>query len=49
MQLEFKVFLSQFIEAGLVRGGKGHIAITQPRRVAAVSIASRVADEIGCR
>ena len=35
-------------EAGLVQGG-GRIAITQPRRVATVSVASRVADEIGCR
>ena len=37
------------IEAGLAPGGGGRIAITQPRRVAAVSVASRVADEIGCR
>lgn len=37
------------LEAGLVQGGGGRIAITQPRRVAAVSVASRVADEIGCR
>ena len=37
------------VEAGLVQGGGGRIAITQPRRVAAVSVASRVADEIGCR
>lgn len=36
------------LEAGLVQGG-GRIAITQPRRVATVSVASRVADEIGCR
>ena len=46
--LPFKNYIS-IAEAGLVQGGGGRIAITQPRRVAAVSVASRVADEIGCR
>lgn len=34
------------LEAGIVTG---RIAITQPRRVAAVSVAARVAEEVGCR
>lgn len=34
------------LESGLIRG---KIAITQPRRVAAVSVAKRVAEEIDCR
>ena len=46
--LPFKNYIS-IAEAGLVQGGGGRIAITQPRRVAALSVASRVADEIGCR
>jgi HrpA-like RNA helicase len=33
------------LEAGMV---VGHVAVTQPRRVAAVSVAQRVAEEIGC-
>lgn len=32
----------------LYRAGYGNIAVTQPRRVAAISIANRVAAEIGC-
>jgi HrpA-like RNA helicase len=35
------------MEAGLTEHGA--IAITQPRRVAATSIAKRVAEEVGCR
>ena len=35
-------------EAGLCEGGK-KIGCTQPRRVAAMSVAKRVADEIGCK
>lgn len=34
------------LEGGLVRGGR--IACTQPRRVAAMSVAQRVAQELGC-
>ena len=34
------------LESGLING---RIAVTQPRRVAAVSVAARVADEVGCR
>ena len=34
-------------ESGLL--GKGKIAITQPRRIAAISVAKRVAEECGCR
>jgi ATP-dependent RNA helicase DHX8/PRP22 len=34
-------------ESGLL--GKGKIAITQPRRIAAISVAKRVAEEAGCR
>ena len=33
------------LEAGLV---VGRVAVTQPRRVAAVSVAQRVAEELGC-
>lgn len=39
------------VEAGLCAGGSGSgggIAITQPRRVAAVTVAQRVAEEAGC-
>lgn len=40
--------MTQYIaEAGL--NGKGMIGCTQPRRVAAISIATRVAEEFGCR
>ncbi|KAJ3020069.1 hypothetical protein HKX48_001375 [Thoreauomyces humboldtii] len=40
--------IPQFLnDAGLT--GKGMIAITQPRRVAAISIAKRVAEEVGTR
>ena len=35
------------MEAGLF--GKGKIAVTQPRRVAAISVAQRVAEEMGVR
>ncbi|KAI4642787.1 uncharacterized protein J4E79_011403 [Alternaria viburni] len=35
-------------EAGYTKGG-GMIAITQPRRVAAMSVAKRVAEEFGCK
>ncbi|MES1920790.1 hypothetical protein MHBO_002426, partial [Bonamia ostreae] len=35
------------VEAGY--GGKGRIGCTQPRRVAAMSVAKRVAEEYGCR
>ena len=34
------------LESGVVTG---RIAITQPRRVAAVSVAHRVSEEIGCK
>ena len=34
------------LESGVING---RIAITQPRRVAAVSVAARVAEEVGCR
>ncbi len=30
-------------------GGSGGIAVTQPRRVAAMTVARRVAEEMGCR
>ena len=36
-----------FVEAGLTRHGR--IGCTQPRRVAAMSVAKRVAEEMGCR
>eukprot|EP00741_Cyanophora_paradoxa_P023533 tig00021589_g22735.t1 len=36
------------VEAGLARGGK-RVGCTQPRRVAAMSVAKRVAEEFGCR
>ncbi|BGP46208.1 hypothetical protein JCM10450v2_002048 [Rhodotorula kratochvilovae] len=40
--------LPQFLlEAGWARDGKS-IAVTQPRRVAAISVAQRVAEEVGC-
>ena len=40
--------LTQYLaEAGYTAGGR--IACTQPRRVAAVSVAKRVAEEVGCR
>ena len=35
------------LEAGLCDGGK-RIAVTQPRRVAAISLAERVSEEVGC-
>ena len=34
------------LESGVI---SGRIAVTQPRRVAAVSVAARVAEEVGCR
>jgi len=34
------------LESGVI---SGRVAVTQPRRVAAVSVAARVADEVGCR
>ena len=41
--------IPQFLEkAGWCKGGKS-IAITQPRRVAATSVAARVADEMRCK
>ena len=33
------------LEAGMI---VGRVAVTQPRRVAAVSVAQRVAEELGC-
>ncbi|EEF29704.1 probable pre-mRNA-splicing factor ATP-dependent RNA helicase DEAH5 [Ricinus communis] len=40
--------ITQYLaEAGYTAGGK--IACTQPRRVAAISVAKRVAEEVGCR
>jgi len=33
------------VENGLLKGGK--VAVTQPRRVAAITLASRVAEEMG--
>ena len=35
-------------EAGFAAAGRGKIACTQPRRVAAISLAKRVAKEFGC-
>ncbi len=40
------VCIQYLLEAGFAK--KSGIAVTQPRRVAAVSIAQRVADERGC-
>ncbi|EGT41322.1 CBN-MOG-4 protein [Caenorhabditis brenneri] len=41
--------LPQYLyEAGFCEGGK-RIGCTQPRRVAAMSVAARVADEVGCK
>ncbi|GAA99790.1 uncharacterized protein L969DRAFT_89076 [Mixia osmundae IAM 14324] len=41
--------LPQFLhEAGYTKGGK-KVGCTQPRRVAAMSVAARVAEEVGCR
>ena len=41
--------MTQYLaEAGYTRGGK-KIGCTQPRRVAAMSVAKRVAGEVGCR
>ena len=40
--------MTQYLaEAGYL--GKGKIGCTQPRRVAAISVAKRVAEEFGCR
>ena len=40
--------LTQYLaEAGYT--SKGKIGCTQPRRVAAMSVAKRVAEEVGCR
>jgi len=41
------LLLQYLLEAGLPR--KGAIAVTQPRRVAAISIAKRVAEERGTK
>jgi pre-mRNA-splicing factor ATP-dependent RNA helicase DHX16 len=42
--------LPQYLyEAGYSQEGKKKIGITQPRRVAAMSVASRVAQEVSCR
>ena len=39
--------IPQFLhESGLTKCGK--LAVTQPRRIGAISVASRVSDEIGC-
>lgn len=41
--------IPQFLAAaGYAKGGKC-VACTQPRRVAAVTVARRVAEEVGCR
>ena len=37
------------LESGLVDGKNEKIAVTQPRRVAAVSVAARVAEEVDCQ
>jgi ATP-dependent RNA helicase DHX8/PRP22 len=37
------------LETGLAKSGRGGIAVTQPRRVAAVTVAQRVAEERGVR
>ena len=40
--------IPQFLhESGLTKHGK--IAVTQPRRIGAISVASRVSDEMGCK
>ncbi len=40
--------IPQFLhQSGLTKRGK--IAVTQPRRIGAISVASRVSDEMGCR
>lgn len=42
--------LPQYIyEAGWVKGTSKYIAVTQPRRVAAITLATRVAEEKDCR
>ena len=41
------VFVQYIAEAGFAARGK--IGCTQPRRVAAMSVAKRVAEEFGCR
>lgn len=35
------------MECGIASDSAGAVAVTQPRRVAAVSLAKRVADEVG--
>ena len=41
--------LPQYLhEAGYTKGGK-KVGCTQPRRVAAMSVAARVAEEVGCK
>ena len=41
--------ITQYLdEGGYTRNGK-KIGCTQPRRVAAMSVAKRVAEEVGCR
>jgi ATP-dependent RNA helicase DHX8/PRP22 len=42
--------LTQYLaEAGYAKKGKGVIGCTQPRRVAAISVAKRVSEEVGCQ
>lgn len=41
--------IPQFILEGLEKNDKGRIAVTQPRRVAAINLATRVSQESGCR
>jgi ATP-dependent RNA helicase DHX8/PRP22 len=42
--------ITQYLaEAGFTHGNRAKIGCTQPRRVAATSVAKRVAEEYGCR
>lgn len=40
--------IPQFIFQSLPSKGRSGIAVTQPRRIAAISVAERVAEEMGC-